>query len=181
MVRSRQPGLLLGEWAVLGILAERPAHGFAVARRLEPEGDIGRVWSLSRPLTYRAVETLHTHGLIEAVGEEPGAAGGPRRLFDLTATGRAELDGWLHRPVAHLRDVRSELLLKLLLCDLSGAPALPLIQAQRQAFAPLARTLAGEARRAPTDPVLLWRYESSQGVVRFLDRLAQVRAPVEGA
>ena len=32
--------MLLGEWACLGILAEAPAHGFAVAARLKPDGDI---------------------------------------------------------------------------------------------------------------------------------------------
>ncbi|MPY93585.1 MAG: PadR family transcriptional regulator [Acidimicrobiia bacterium] len=172
-MRTRQPGLLLGEWAVLGVLAEQPAHGFAVARRLEPGGDVGRAWSLSRPLTYRAVETLEAQGLIEPVGEEPGIAGGRRRLLAPTGRGRQQLESWLRQPVAHLRDVRSELLLKLLLCGLAGASSQPLVEAQLQAFAPLARKLAGEARRSPTDPVVLWRCESSRSVVRFLERLAR--------
>ena len=49
---------LLGEWACLGIIYPTPTHGFAVAARLKPAGDVGRVWSLSRPLTYRCLELL---------------------------------------------------------------------------------------------------------------------------
>ena len=54
--------LLLGEWACLGVVAVAPTHGFAVAQRLRPEGDLGRVWSLSRALTYRALDHQSTMG-----------------------------------------------------------------------------------------------------------------------
>jgi DNA-binding PadR family transcriptional regulator len=164
--------LLIGEWACLGILAQQPAHGFAVARRLQPAGDVGRVWSLSRPLTYRAVDNLLAGGLIEALGEEPGIAGGSRTIYAPTAQGRIELRRWLGEPVGHLRDVRSELLLKVVLCDVAGVDVSPLVNAQRAAFIPVARRLAAEARQASGDPVTQWRYESSRAVLRFLDRLA---------
>lgn len=171
MVRVRQPGLLIGEWACLGILAQQPAHGFAVARRLEPTGDIGRVWSLSRPLTYRALDNLLAGGLVEALAEEPGIAGGSRTIHAPTARGREALKRWLAEPVGHLRDVRSELLLKVVLCQVAGIDMSPLLAAQRAAFAPVARRLGTEARRAPGDPVIQWRSESSKAVLRFLDRL----------
>lgn len=172
VVRVRNDELLLGEWAVLGILANGRAHGFAVSKRLAPTGDVGRVWSLSRPLTYRALEQLHNRKLIDAIGEEPGTAGGARTIFAVTRAGRAALRRWLAEPVAHLRDVRSELLLKLVLCQLAGMDATPLIGAQRAVSEPVARKWAGEVRKGATDPVTLWRYESSRAVVRFLDRLA---------
>jgi hypothetical protein len=41
----------LAEWMVLGLLAEQPSHGFALARLLAPGGEVGRVWAASRPLT----------------------------------------------------------------------------------------------------------------------------------
>ena len=52
MTTVKDRPLLLGEWACLGILAEAPAHGYTVAQRLAPGGDIGRIWSVSRSLTY---------------------------------------------------------------------------------------------------------------------------------
>ena len=176
MARTRQPGLLLGEWACLGILAQGPAHGFAVARRLGPEGDVGRVWSLSRPLTYRAIDSLVAHGHLHGVGDEPGTAGGPRRLYAPTAMGRAELTRWLGQPVLHVRDVRNELLLKLVLCDLAGAARQPLVQAQLAVAVPLADKLSRAARHQPGDPVLAWRKESSRAVVRFLQQVARGEA-----
>ena len=175
MVRSRSDTLLLGEWAVLGILAQRRAHGFAVSKRLSPAGDVGRVWSLSRPLTYRALDNLLERNLIRAVGEEPGTAGGPRTIYDVTPTGRQRLRRWLGEPAAHLRDVRTELLLKLVLCQLSGTDPATLVEAQRSLSEPVVRKWAAELRAQPGDPVTLWRYESSRAVVRFLDRLTPRR------
>ena len=73
MPRTTAEQLLLGEWACLGILYQGPTHGFAIASRLKPGGDIGRVWSLSRPLTYRSLDQLAQRGHIHPIGEERGS------------------------------------------------------------------------------------------------------------
>jgi DNA-binding PadR family transcriptional regulator len=154
-------------------LAQRPAHGYDVALRLAPSGDVGRVWSSSRSLTYRALDQLEQRGLITAAGVERGKAGGSRTIFKLTRSGRARLRHWLAVPVRHLRDVRGELLLKLVLCDLASVPRRPLLEAQRSTFAPTVTALAaaGGPRRRSSDPVDAWRSESSRAVLRFLDRM----------
>jgi DNA-binding PadR family transcriptional regulator len=173
MVRTRTDELLLGEWACLGLLVQAPAHGYDIAGRLAPTGDVGRVWSLSRPLTYRAIEQLTIRNLIVAIGEERGRAGGNRTILAPTREGRALLRQWLVQPVPHLRDVRSDFLLKLVLCDLAGVDARPLLEAQRALFAPVVEALAasGGGRRRASDPVAVWRYESSRATLRFLDRM----------
>ena len=80
---------------------------------------------------------------------------------------------WLGQPVEHLRDVRSELLLKLVLCDLLGIDTKGLIAAQKEQFEPIAVNLRRRARGALLlDPVEVWRDESSRSILRFLDRLA---------
>ena len=162
--------LLLGEWACLGILYQGPSHGFAVARRLRPDGDVGRVWSLSRPLTYRALDQLVRRELVRAVGEEPGIAGGNRTVLAATRRGRARLRMWVARPVAHLRDVRSELLLKLVLAEQCGLDVRPMIAAQQARIAELNAALAAPPT-ADADVVALWRYEASEAARRFVDRL----------
>jgi PadR family transcriptional regulator AphA len=166
--------LLLGEWACLGILYSKPSHGFAIAARLKPEGDIGRVWSMSRPLTYRSLEQLTERGFIHPVGEEPGIAGGNRTILAATRVGRAQLRKWLATPVAHLRDLRSELLLKLVIageCDIDIAR---MLDHQREIIAGLAGAFADavdEADRGGVDVVAMWRAESSRAALRFLERL----------
>lgn len=173
MSRATPDQLLLGEWACLGILYPAPAHGFAVAALLKPAGEVGRVWSLSRALTYRSLDQLAARGLVAPVGEEPGIAGGNRTILAATRQGRAQLRGWLGRPVPHLRDLRSELLLKLVLADRCGIDARPMLARQRERVAAMAQSLAEHAE--PTDVVDLWRVESSQAALRFLDRLLDLR------
>lgn len=165
--------LLLGEWACLGILYSGPTHGFAIASKLKADTDIGRVWSVSRPLTYRALEQLTERGYIEAVGEERGIAGGNRTILAATRTGRAQLRKWLNTPVVHLRDLRSELLLKLVLAESCGIDISAMLVEQRAHVAAMAESLGAKAKRKQAvDVVALWRAEASRAAVRFIDRLA---------
>jgi DNA-binding PadR family transcriptional regulator len=169
--RTRDQELLLGEWACLGILYPAPTHGFAVAARLKPDADVGRVWSLSRALTYRSLDQLAIRGFIHPVAEEPGIAGGNRTILAVTRAGRAQLRKWLNTPVAHPRDLRSELLLKLVLADSCAIDISMMLDRQRKLIAATAETLAAHVAGDPGDVVALWRSESSQAALRFLDRL----------
>ena len=172
MARTPHDQLLLGEWACLGILYPAPTHGFAIAARLKPDGDVGRVWSLSRALTYRSLEQLTMRSYIHAVGEQPGIAGGNRTILAATRSGRAQLRKWLSTPVCHLRDLRSQLLLKLVIADLCGIDVGPMLVRQHARIEHLAAAIAGRVAADPTvDVVDLWRIESSQAALRFLERL----------
>jgi PadR family transcriptional regulator AphA len=173
--RSRDEQLLLGEWACLGILYAGPSHGFAIAARLKPEGDIGRVWSLSRGLTYRSLEQLAGRAYVEPVGEEPGIAGGNRTILAATRTGRAQLRTWLTTPVDHLRDLRSDLLLKLVLAEECGVDVGDMLDRQRARIIEMAAALHEQVDEQPGDVVALWRSESSEAAVRFLERLRRSR------
>jgi len=172
VARTPDDQLLLGEWACLGILYPAPTHGFAIAARLKPEGDVGRVWSLSRALTYRSLEQLTTRGYIHAVGEQPGIAGGNRTILAATRSGRAQLRKWLSTPVCHLRDLRSQLLLKMIIADLCGIDVSRMLEQQHARIEHLADAIAGQVTAStPVDVVDLWRIESSQAALRFLERL----------
>lgn len=172
VARTADDPLLLGEWACLGILYPAPSHGFAVAARLKPEGDVGRVWSLSRALTYRSIDQLTSRGYVRAVGEEPGIAGGNRTILAVTRAGRARLRTWLRTPVPHLRDLRSELLLKLVLCDLCDIDRGALLAAQRKMAVAMCAAIDAQAAEAPDDVVALWRSEACHAALRFLDRVS---------
>ncbi len=156
----------LAEAVCLALIAEGPTHGWAVAALLAPEAEIGRIWSLSRPLTYRAVDQLVAGGLVARKGSEPGK-GRQRTILAVTASGRRRARRWLDAPVAHLRDVRTELLVKLELRRRAGLPLAPLLDAQQAVFAPMIDRLAEQAGHDP-DLVALWRRESAAAVTRFL-------------
>lgn len=167
----------LGEWACLGLLYPAPTHGFAIAARLKPGGDVGRVWSLSRALTYRALDQLTDRGLVESVGEEPGIAGGNRTILAATRAGRAQLRRWVTTPVEHLRDVRSELLLKLVIADACQINVAPMLERQHAHIERLAAALNASGT---ADVVGMWRYESSQAALRFVARLREGQFVVHG-
>ena len=164
----RKPSdLTLAEAVCLTLVVREPRHGWSIVKALAPEGEIGRVWSLSRPLTYRALDALATAAFIEPRGSEPGA-GPPRTIWRATPKGRRAARAWLQRPVSHPRDMRTEFLLKVEL----GAPASPLARAQLQRFAPAFAGLQRSVDGAPGDLVARWRLESAEASRRFLESLA---------
>jgi DNA-binding PadR family transcriptional regulator len=163
------PELLPGEWAVLGLVAEQPTHGYAAAQALAPDGELGQVWSLSRPLVYRSLGKLADAGLVEPAGTE--SAGGPQReLMTCTEAGRAALQRWLAEPVQHLRDARTVLMLKLAFLQRAGRSPERLLTAQRATFGPIIAALEQRVEEAEGFELTVarFRYETARGVDRFL-------------
>jgi PadR family transcriptional regulator AphA len=165
------PELSLNEWVVLALLAERPSHGFAMARQLEADTDLGRVLTVRRPLVYRALGRLVDAQLAEPHHTEPGVAGPNRTVHRLTRRGRTAVRSWLRRPVEHVRDLRIEFLVKLRLSQRAGRDTTELVTAQRDALADTLVRLA--ALDDYSDEVDLWRHHNAVAVGAFLDHLAR--------
>ncbi|PRY37811.1 PadR family transcriptional regulator [Umezawaea tangerina] len=168
--------LALPEWTVLALLREEPRHGFAIAALTAAGGALGRVWSVPRPMVYRALGRLEEAELIRPLTVESGP--GPQRtVYDLTETGRACVDEWLHQPAEHVRQLRSHLLVKLALLHRRALDPTGLLTAQR---AVLARVVAatGADRGDGFDAVLLaWRHTNASAALRFVDDLVAGATP----
>lgn len=162
--------LSLTEYAVLGLLAESPTHGFAISRDLGPRGPVGRILTVRRPLVYRALDRLVDAGLAEPKHTEPGDAGPQRVIHRVTPVGRRRLRRWLDQPVGHVRDIRIELQLKLALLDRSGLTPLPLIRAQQEALQPTLAALDVTTEVVP-DHVELWRQYNARAAAAYLEHL----------
>jgi PadR family transcriptional regulator AphA len=171
-VRTR-PDLALsaGEWAVLGVIADGPTHGFALAQLLAPDGPLGRIWSLPRPIVYQAVKKLLQLGLITEQATERSNRGPQRTILAATASGRRAIRDWLGQPVEHVREVRSLLLLKLALIDRVGGDPAPLLAAQYDVLLPKLEAMRRHTDEAEGFELTLatWRLESITAVLRFLD------------
>jgi len=170
-----EPRLSLTEHAVLGLLAEGPSHGFAISKELGPEGPVGRVLTVRRSLTYRALDRLVDIEFAEPMHREPGDAGPLRVIHRITPTGRRHLKLWLARPVAHIRDMRIEFQLKLALLSRSGKSPRDLIESQRIALQPTLTALDGQVE-SPPDHVELWRHHSAAAAAAYLDHLLKLSA-----
>ena len=174
MTSPEEHSLSLSEWLVLCLVCEQPTHGFAIARLLEAEGSLGKVWRVPKPVIYRALQRLEQLGLVRTTEQQATSQGPVRSLIDATPAGREAADAWLTRPVSHNREVRSELLVKLALLDRTGTDPQPLLATQREHLAPLADSLRARLGDATgfDRTLALWRYETVSATIRFLDALS---------
>jgi PadR family transcriptional regulator AphA len=164
----RTPELTFAELVCLGLIVQGASHGWAVGTTLAPDGEVGRIWTLSRPLTYRAIDGLVEKGLVTRRESVEGRGRGRDRvLLAPTAAGRRVAAKWLDTPVAHIRDVRTELLVKLHLRTRAGLPNEVLLRAQQELFAPTIDSLTSS--EGDDDLVQAWRRENARAVRRFLD------------
>lgn len=177
MSRAERTEPSLSEWAALGVLCESRAHGWAVARALAPDGTIGRVFSCGRPLVYKALARLRETGLIEPYGTFSSDVGPDRTTLRPTRRGRAAFVRWRDLPAEHLRDLRSELMLKLLFHDRVGTDPLQLLRRQASTLARAERAL--EAQLAAAErfdrTLLLWRLSVARASLTFVESLLDQR------
>jgi PadR family transcriptional regulator AphA len=166
---KRRPTLSLNEWSVLGLLVERPRHGYDIAAELQPGTELGEVWRLSRQVVYRAVDRLDALRLARADHTEPGTAGPPRTVYASTADGRRRLDEWLREPVDHVRDLRAAFLMKLLLAGRLRVDTSDLVRAQRDRLD--AQLVALGAPPPAGEVVALWRHHSARAARDFLESI----------
>ena len=176
MSRTGDDQLLLGEWACLGML-------YAGAEpRVRDRGPTAPRWGCrSRLVADQAADlpvarATHRSGLRRthrrgARGRRPQPDGA-----DSDALGRSRFRGWTRTPVSHLRDLRSELLLKLVLADQCGLDVHAMLIEQRHIVQDLADALAGRAEPGDdVDVVHAWRHETSEAALRFLDGITPTR------
>jgi len=173
--KATAPEPSFAELVCLTLIIQGVAHGWALGTMLAPDGELGRIWTLSRPLTYRAIDGLADKGLASRRGQSSGH-GRERVALGATAAGRRTATGWLDSPVQHLRDVRTELLVKLALRERAGLDNTELLAAQQEVFAPTIDGLTSAA--ADDDLVDLWRRESARAVRRFLDQALHPADPM---
>lgn len=158
---------LLARHVVLALLVEQPRHGWALQRELAPGSEIGRAWTLSRQLVYRTVDNLVDEGLVRK-GRRTEGDGPERVVLSPTAAGRRRALEWLDEPVVHVREVRTVLLVKLVLRRRMGLANTRFLTRQRRTLAPVAEAIVS---RRDGDEVDRWRAESAAAAMRFLDSL----------
>lgn len=157
----------------LVLVSQGVGHGYDVARHFAPEGVLGSVLTLSRPVVYRAIKQLESIGYIET-SEALGVRGQLKWTLACTPRGRRAARQWLQSPIEHLRDMRGEFLVKFLLMQRAGVDTAEFVRSQRDALEERTSGLIGNTSR---DAVSLWRREQARAALRFLDELEGVVTP----
>ncbi len=173
MVSAQEPPLSRSEWIVLSVICEGPTHGNAVSRAVGPDGELGQIWHVQRGVVYRSLDRLLDLGLIRSAGQEFSHQGPVRLRVEATDAGQEAARSWQQQPVEHMRDIRSELLVKLALMNRSGTDPHNLLTAQRAQLLPIADSLRDRIAAVTgfDRTLLMWRYETASATIRFLDAL----------
>jgi len=134
--------------ALLGLLAQRPRHGYELRAAFEALAGGEANWDLRPAQVYATLERLAGAGLIRqrSVGQD----GGPqKRVYALTPAGRGQLRAWLGAETRR-EPQRDEFYLKLMIAlATGGAQPRKLIRDQRAAL--YRRLHSVTARRQATD------------------------------
>ena len=103
--------LTASEYAVLGLLRQRPTYGYELQRQLGSGRGLGRVCPVEPAMVYAILKSLSGLELID--GEWDRSVYPPRAIYAATIEGDAEFQRWLRRPVGRMREVRLDFLVKL--------------------------------------------------------------------
>jgi DNA-binding PadR family transcriptional regulator len=99
------------EYAVLGLLRQRPAHGYELQRQLSGRHGLGIVCPVEPAMVYAILKSLSGLELIN--GEWDNTSYPPKAIYSATEAGDAEFQRWLLRPVGRMREIRLDLMVKL--------------------------------------------------------------------
>lgn len=161
------------DYAILGLLALGPRHGYELAPYFGRGGELGLVCTLGTPRLYALLHALEQLGLI--VGETlPPSGGPPRTIFSLTEAGAARFGEWLDHPIRRLREIRQDFLLKLYFSRrIRGHDTRGLIDRQIAACRAVSQELAEAAEAEPAGSFARLIYRSrratAEATIAWLD------------
>src|SRR3984885_1418464 len=169
--------LSLTEGLVLCLVSEGPTFGLTLAGLLAPDGSLGQIWSVPKGVVYYTLQQLELLGLIRMTAEQRTGSGRARSFCEITPAGGGAAETWLRVPVDHVREVRSELMVKLALHNRAGSDSRPLVRAQLARLAPAAAALEDRLGAATgfERTIVLWRHEAMTATMQFLTALAKSR------
>jgi PadR family transcriptional regulator AphA len=111
---------LAPEWALLGLLTQKPMHGYELYRYFTDPSALGQVWYLGLSQMYKLLKKLEGQGYLEATVEEQENYP-DRKVYHITPSGRAAFLRWMEKPISSPRLIRVEFLAKLFLAQLLGS------------------------------------------------------------
>src|SRR5262245_43836618 len=163
-------------YAILGLLRERPMHGYEIAQHFKPEEELGQVVPADMSTIYTFLKDLQEHGLIHGERVTVGARP-PRTVFSLTMEAEPLFLDWLRRPVARMREVRLDFLLKLYFSrQLGKAEARALVKAQLAAcrdYLERQRTRTRDLDPASFESLVLEsKLTAAESILDWLNRVA---------
>jgi DNA-binding PadR family transcriptional regulator len=131
------------EYAVLGLVRNKPAYGYELQRRLSGHQGLGRVCPVEPAMVYAILKSLSGLELIDGVWDNSTYP--PRAVYTATERGITTFELWLRRPVGRMREVRLDFMIKLYFAlNEDAALARELLAAQLEVTRAYAEAIARE-------------------------------------
>jgi len=93
------------EYALLGLISQKPQHGYDILQKWDK--NLGIIWKVKPGRLYAALNKLETNGLLTSQLES-GENAPSRKVFALTPQGESDFSRWLRAPVLSPREFRQE-------------------------------------------------------------------------
>ncbi len=99
------------QYALLGLLYEKPTHGYDLHHLLTDQEGIGLIWLVKMSNLYAQLEKLEARNFIKGIFQ-PGDTHPNRTEYSITKDGEKAFLEWLDTSVDHPRDFRQEFMLR---------------------------------------------------------------------
>ncbi len=166
---------------LLGLLVQGERYGYELKRLVDQE--FAPFWQIDFAQLYRSLNKFTRAGWVK-VRREPGEGGPERKVYALTARGRAAFEAWLEEPAAG----RDEFFVKVRLATLAGVTVAELLEAQAKVWdgmrsswvdAHRAAREAGDSGRLVMADAVLRDLEASRAALQFCQAVLPAARPVE--
>lgn len=109
---ARQQDPLTMDFILLGLIGQQPTHAYDLYKQLTTSEELKTLWTFRQSRLYAVLDKIEKNGLITTV-VDPSSSLPVRKICTLTPKGQAAFEEWLHTPVAHMNEIRSDFLAKL--------------------------------------------------------------------
>lgn len=164
------------EFILLGLLEERPMHGYDLFRALQGLEGLALIWRVKQSMLYALLDKLEGRGLVE-YKMLPGGAHPPRKDYHPTEAGRAAFHAWRQAPVEHAHEMRQEFLARFYFARRRSArSALDLLACQQERCRTWQVRLLDEFGALGGSPsferfVFSFRVQQVEGILAWLEQV----------
>ncbi len=106
-MRGKPNPFISSEFVLLGLLYEKPTHGYELHKKLTDPDGVGMIWNVKMSNLYAQLDKLAQSGYITGT-VQPGETHPNRTEYHITPEGKTALIAWLETTVKHPRDFRQE-------------------------------------------------------------------------
>ena len=110
MPRPQDP--LTMDFLLLGLINRQPTHAYDLYKQVSSSEELKALWTFRQSRLYAVLDKIERNGLISTTIDQEEQLPA-RKICTITPAGKSAFEAWLHSPVDHMNEIRSDFLGKL--------------------------------------------------------------------